>query len=232
MKKSVALAAYNGEKYIAEQIKSILDSLDENDEIIISDDNPEGKTKSVIDTIPDPRIVYIEGPKKGVIKNFENAIKHCTGDVIFLSDQDDIWLPEKVPMVMEKIFGGADLVVHNADITDENMEFVCTTFQARGFTRGYYQNILRNSYMGCCMAFKKEILPFVLPFPDKIPMHDQWIALIAEEYLNIEVIDIPLIKYRRHSENVTGGATTIYQKLSWRINLIKELKKHRKKFEV
>ncbi len=232
MKISVALAAYNGEKYIGQQLESILVSLGENDEVVISDDNPKGKTKAVIESFNDSRIRYIEGKSKGVIKNFENAIINCTGDVIFLSDQDDIWLPEKVPMVMEKINSGADLVVHNADITDENMEFICTTFQAKGFTRGYFQNIMRNSYMGCCMAFKREILPLVLPFPDDIPMHDQWIAVIAEEYLNIEVIDTPLIKYRRHAENVTGGATTLAQKITWRVNLIKELKKHRKKFEV
>ncbi len=226
MKISVALAAYNGEKYIKEQIVSILDNLSADDELIISDDNPKGKTKSVIESISDGRIKYIEGPSKGVIKNFENAIKHCTGDIIILSDQDDVWFKNKVSEIVKAVGDGADMVVHNAQVTDVNLNPVSTTFKDFGFKRGYWQNIIKNTYIGCCMAFRKEMVQAILPFPEKIPMHDQWIALIAEKYFKIAVIDTPLMNYRRHSETVTGKKTTAIQKIIWRKNIIFELSKY------
>ena len=94
MKISVALAAYKGEQYIAEQLNSILPQLGDDDEIIVSDDFPSGKTREAVDGIRDKRIRYIEGQSKGVVSNFENALNACTGDVIFLCDQDDVWMPD------------------------------------------------------------------------------------------------------------------------------------------
>ena len=105
MKISVCMAAYKGEKYIASQINSILSQLSDKDELIVSDDEPSGDTERIVKEFAknDPRVRYIEGPSKGVIKNFENAIKAATGDVIFLSDQDDIWCEGKVEKVLFEI---------------------------------------------------------------------------------------------------------------------------------
>ena len=114
---SVALASYNGEKYIEEQISSILKCLDTTDELIISDDGSTDKTLNIIKqfTDNDNRVKCIKGPCCGVVKNFENAISHCGGDFIFLSDQDDIWHSNKIekilPLLKENI-----LVCHNANI--------------------------------------------------------------------------------------------------------------------
>ena len=101
-KVSVAMATYNGEKYIQEQIDSILKNLEKKDELIISDDGSNDGTIEIIkkNIKKDNRIKLINGPKRGVIKNFENALLNCNGDYIFLSDQDDIWLPNKVKTVM------------------------------------------------------------------------------------------------------------------------------------
>lgn len=92
MKISVALAAYNGEKYIGEQIESILPQLGRDDEIVVSDDNPAGKTRAAVEfySAYDGRVRYVEGTGEGVCRNFENAILNCSGDVIFLCDQDDV----------------------------------------------------------------------------------------------------------------------------------------------
>ena len=229
MSVSVALAAYNGEKYIAEQINSVLPELGEDDEIIISDDNPSGKTKQAVLSLGDPRIRYIEGSGSGVVKNFENAIKQCTGDYIFLCDQDDVWLPGKVKKVTEELDSGAFLVLHNAEITDENLvPSGKTCFDIYGTGKGFIKNFVRNSFVGCCMAFRRDILDFVLPFPENLPMHDWWIALAAiKREVNISLIDEPLIYWRRHSGNVTGSPTSLVQKIKFRALMLSALIRHR-----
>ena len=93
---SVALAAYKGEKYIEQQIRSILPQLSHGDEIIVSDDKPGGMTEKIVRRLAeeDSRIIYVEGKGKGVVTNFINAIRYTKGDKIFLCDQDDVWLPD------------------------------------------------------------------------------------------------------------------------------------------
>lgn len=223
---SVALAAYKGEKYIEEQLRSILIQLSHDDEIIVSDDKPGGQTEKIVRRVmaEDDRIVYVEGKSKGVVANFTNAIRHCHGDIIFLCDQDDVWLPDKVKRVTEAIEGGANLVLHNAYVTDKYLNITDYSFFAsRGSKKGFFRNIIKNSYMGCCMAFDRSLLKRIMPIPRFIPMHDQWIGLIGEIYGKVEFIDAPLIYYRVHGENVTGGKTTMKQKIRWRNYLIKRL---------
>ncbi len=230
---SVALAAYKGENFIEEQLSSILSQLNPLDEVVVSDDFPEGKTKEVVMKLAhdDSRIKYITGPGKGLIMNFENAIKHCTGDFIFLADQDDVWLPDKVEKVTEKLILGADLVLHNAMVTDSDLTVRDTSFfSSHGSKTGYLNNLVKNSYMGCCMAFRKELTEKILPFPENLPMHDQWIGLIAEKTGRICLIDKPLILYRRHGGNMTGGKTSLKQKIMWRISIAQEIRKRISKF--
>lgn len=219
---SVVLAAYKGEKYIAAQVESILSELGENDELIISDDFPAGKTKAAVAELieNDKRIVYLEGPGKGVIRNFEYAISKAKGDFIFLSDQDDIWLENKVQAVMAEFEKGVDLVLHNAKITDGDLnETGEYAFEINKTATGFFRNIIKNSYQGCCMAFRSEMRKFILPFPGKIPMHDQWIGLMAEKHGKIGLIDDPLILYRRHGDNVTGNGSDFVSKLKWRADI-------------
>ncbi len=225
---SVALAAYKGEDFIGEQLSSILSQLSPQDEVIVSDDFPQGKTREVVMKFAenDARIKYIEGPSAGVIRNFENAIKACTGKYIFLSDQDDMWLPDKVETVCKELDAGSDLVLHNAMVTDGEMKIQDTSFfKSHGTKKGYLTNLIRNSYMGCCMAFRRELCGKIMPFPENIPMHDQWIGLIAEKTGKVSLAEKPLILYRRHGGNVTGGKTSLKQKCMWRISMAKEIRK-------
>lgn len=220
---SVVIAAYKGEKYIVEQVKSILPQLGESDELIISDDYPEGETKASLDGIikRDSRVKYIHGRSLGLIKNFEYAINHAKGDFIFLSDQDDVWLEGKVEAVMKEFNDGADVVMHDALITDGELNPTGDrAFVLNSAGKGIFKNILKNSYQGCCMAFRKKMKEYILPFPEKIPMHDQWIGLIGEKHGNVHLINHPYILYRRHSENVSGGGSSLMQKIMWRINII------------
>lgn len=225
MKISVVLAAYKGEKYIAEQISSILPQLKEDDEIIVSDDYPQGETKKVVMSFNDNRIKYIEGPGKGVTANFEYAIKCSIGDVIFLCDQDDVWMPNKVQKVMTLIENGSDLVLHDACVTDSFLNTISPSFFAiHSSNASFLKNIIRNSFVGCCMAFTRNVADAALPFPKDVPMHDWWIALIAiKKGFKVSLLNEPLIKWRRHGDNVTGGKTSALQKLKWRLKIISYL---------
>ena len=101
---SIAMATYNGEKYIKDQLDSILVQLGKDDEIIISDDKSTDQTTEIIKKYikEDSRIKLLEGPQKGFVKNFENALLNCSNEIIFLCDQDDIWLENKKEKVLEK----------------------------------------------------------------------------------------------------------------------------------
>ncbi len=227
MKISVALAAYKGEQFIAQQLETIRSQLGENDEIIVSDDYPAGKTSQIVAEIAekDKRIIYVEGPGKGVIKNFENALSLCSGDVIFLSDQDDAWLPGKVEAVMNEIRNGADLVLHDASVTDGNLNVTEPSyFAVHGADKTLAGNLMRNTFVGCCMAFTKQVLQETTPFPEGIAMHDWWIALTAiKKKRSVALLRQPLILWRRHGNNVTGGKTSAVQKISWRIKMLLSL---------
>ncbi len=220
---SVVLAAYKGEKYIVEQVESILPQLDNEDEIIISDDFPEGNTFIALNDIitSDSRVEYIHGKGQGLIKNFENAVNNSKGDYIFLSDQDDVWLEGKVKAVMAEFNKGADVVMHDAIITDADLNPTGErSFAVNSAGTGIFKNILKNSYQGSCMAFRSDMKKYILPFPDSIPMHDQWIGLVGEKYGKVHLINHPYIFYRRHSENASGGGSSLLQKIKWRIAII------------
>ena len=225
MKISVVLAAYNGEKYICEQLSSVLSQLGENDEVIVSDDNPAGKTKEAVLSLGDSRIIYTEGEGKGVVKNFENALRKASGDVIFLCDQDDVWLPGKVDTVIAAVQSGCDLVLHDASVTDENLNITDESyFRTHGSNGSFVKNIIKNSFVGCCMAFTRPVLECALPFPPNVPMHDWWIALAAmKNGYRVKLIDTPLILWRRHGDNVTGGKTSLASKIRWRADIIASL---------
>ena len=201
---SVAMATYNGEKYIQEQLDSILKQLNDKDEIIISDDGSTDNTINIINSYKDKRIRIIEGPHKGVKQNFANAISNCKGKYIFLSDQDDIWLDYKVNTVL-KVFETTDCtcVVHDATVFDSNTNKVImdSFYKFRKSGKGIIKNIIKNSYIGCCMAIDKKIVDKIIPIPDDIEMHDQWIGIMCEKYGNSVFINDKLLKYRRHNNN-------------------------------
>lgn len=220
---SVVLAAYKGEKYIAAQVESILSQLGEDDELIISDDYPEGETYNSISGIieNDRRVRYIRGKGQGVIKNFEHLIENAKGDFIFLSDQDDVWIQDKVQALMREFDKGADVVMHNADIVDGELNPTGdTAFSLNGAGTGIVKNILKNSYQGSCMAFRADLKKFILPFPENLPMHDQWIGLMGEKHGKVSLIDKSYLLYRRHGENVSGNGSTLLQKIKWRAAII------------
>jgi glycosyltransferase involved in cell wall biosynthesis len=226
------MATKNGATFIEEQLASILAQLTPTDEVVISDDYSHDDTLTVIRSFQDSRIRLLESrSEKGIAKNFEASITASHGDFIFLSDQDDIWLANKVDKMKEAL-NKYDLVMSDCQVIDEEervKEISCYRLNRSG--KGVLKNLLKNSYMGCCMAFRSHLKKRALPFPSDIPMHDIWLGLIAEMYYSVHFMPDILLSYRRHGGNVstTGGVSTLSmtRKLTDRCNLIKNLFIHR-----
>jgi len=204
---SVCMATCNGEKYIIRQLDSILCQLKDDDEVIISDDGSTDQTIEIIENYKDRRIKLVQNVKShGVVPNFENALSYTSGDYIFLSDQDDIWMPNKTKRMCEALQKN-DLVVCDAEIIDaENVLLHASFYEIRNSGTGFVKNLMKNTYLGCCMAFRKEILTYILPFPKNIAMHDIWIGLCVELMGNSFFIQQKLVQYRSHSKSATSTA--------------------------
>ena len=207
---SVAMITYQGEKYIKEQLDSILACLGKEDEVVISDDGSTDGTPAILKAYQeqDKRIHILNGPRKGVKANVENALRACEGAYIFLADQDDIWMPDKVECVMAELEKPeVGLVVHDAVVMDGMCEKVVleSFYSLKGSGAGVFKNIWRNTYIGCCMAFKRQLLEKALPIPSYIEMHDQWIGVLNDKY-GYGTVFVPekLLKYRRHGNNASG----------------------------
>lgn len=223
------MATYNGEKYIEEQINSIVSQISDGDEIVISDDGSSDKTREIIAKFSkEYNIRVFENTEKGVITNFENAIKNTINEIIFLCDQDDVWAKDKVSTITSLFRDNKlDLVLSDAIVVDEKLQLLFdSNFKLVGSNTGVIKNIFRNSYMGCCMAFRENLKDIILPFPKNIPMHDNWIGILAE--LNGKVSWTPkkLVYYRRHKNTITGlKRKSIITRLIWRKNLVLQLLK-------
>ena len=224
MKISVCMATYNGAKYITEQLQSILSQLGENDEVVISDDGSSDNTRELIGAISDNRIrLVINGGSKGYTSNFENALRLSTGDYIFLSDQDDVWLPGKVNNFI-KLFKHYDFIVSDCIVVDCQLNCVNPShFKIHNVKQGFIRNYLLPRYVGACMGFKRVVLQQALPFPPqrKYVAHDYWLSLIAELKFKVCVLDEPYLLYRRHSNNTSNGGArstnSLYHKLMVRV---------------
>ncbi|MDE6410115.1 MAG: glycosyltransferase family 2 protein [Muribaculaceae bacterium] len=223
---SVCLATYNGERYLREQIDSILAQLREEDELIVSDDGSTDATKEILSSYSDSRIkLFSNEGNHGVNSNFENAVSHASGDYIFLSDQDDVWLPGKVEECVRAL-GAADCVVHDCIVTDGSGQVMEESFfSMRGSHPGFWRNLYRNSYLGCCMAFRKEVLKYALPYPDPLPVFQEgWIASLADIKGRVVFIPFKGILFRRHGNNAsaTAGKSSFGfgKQLSYRLKLL------------
>lgn len=210
---SVCIATYNGEAYIATQLASILPQLNAEDEIIISDDASKDGTLDVVRSFNDSRIKITKGPATGsAIDNFEHALRCAHGDVIYLSDQDDCWFPHKIEK-MSQALTDADCVVSDCAITDPALQVTNPSFFQCNQTHfgKFYNLLIKNGYIGGCMAFKRNVLEKALPFPRHLPMHDLWIGNVAAFLFRLRFIEEPLSYFRRSGNNVsTSGQKSRY----------------------
>lgn len=223
---SVCMATYNGEKYIVQQLSSILSQLNAEDELIVSDDSSTDATLALVREMNDPRIRIFPGNQfHSPIYNFEFCLTKASGDIILLSDQDDIWLPGKVSTIMEIFSNDPDvtLVASDAQIINARGAMIAETFYPAGvkFTSSVLANIVKNRFLGCSLAIRRRILPVVLPFPRRLPMHDSWLGIMNLLFGKVHFIKTPLLAYRRHEANFSPPTRSqIIRILTWRWNLV------------
>ncbi len=204
---SVCLTSFNGALFIKEQLVSVLNQLANDDELLVADDGSTDDTIAIVESIQDSRlrIVGVNG-QLGVVKNFERVLKEARGQYVFLCDQDDIWLPNKVSECLSALEENI-LVVTDCKVVDQNLnEIQPSFFELRNSGKGIFKNIWKNTYLGCCMAFRRELLVIAMPMPAKIPMHDMWLGILAETQGAILFMPQKLSLYRRHELSVSPTA--------------------------
>lgn len=204
---SVAMAVYQGEKYLKKQLDSIITQLGDDDELVLSYDSSTDRTWEIINTYAagDGRIFVVTDEGQGVIDNFNNALAHCRGRYLFIADQDDIWLPGKIDNMIAA-FGrtGASLIVHNGVAIDETDTVISDDFfSTYRIGPSFWRNFFQSRYSGCCMAFTAEFASFVLPIPEDCDAYDRYLALCAERFARIAFMDEVFIHHRLHGKNVT-----------------------------
>jgi glycosyltransferase involved in cell wall biosynthesis len=219
---SIAMCTYNGEAYLNDQLVSVGKQTQQPDEVIICDDGSTDDTLQILAQFskkaPFPVRVYRNEQRLGPTKNFERAISLCSGDFLFLSDQDDVWVPEKVDRVLRSFTNNPDAgyVFSDALIVDEMLRPIgysmwqsirFTQRQRRQFEQGKQPEILlkHNVVTGATMALRAGLKSIILPIPEEA-IHDEWIALLASSIGMYGVfIEEPLVQYRQHSRQLIGG---------------------------
>jgi glycosyltransferase involved in cell wall biosynthesis len=203
------MATYNGAAHVGEQITSVLPQLGSSGEVIVVDDASCDGTVAALESFGDPRIrICRQESNRGAIMTFERALEEAKGDIIFLSDQDDIWHGNKVEVILKTFerLPHVTLVMSNAELIDASGRSLGNTLHQREHVPlGLIPNLFKNRFQGCTIAFRRELLDAILPFPDGIPMHDSWIGLVNAIVGKAAYISEPLMQYRRHGGNVTSG---------------------------
>lgn len=206
---SVCMAAYNGARHIREQIDSILPELGPNDEVIVVNDCSTDDTAAVVAAIPDSRIRLIDAERnRGYVATFERALGEARGEFVFLSDQDDVWLPGRVEQMISAL-DGKSMVVSNCRHFDGPLgSFHEIRLRAKDSTH-YLRNLLGivvgyRLHWGCAMAVRRNLLTQALPFPHYMnESHDQWLATVGNINRSIVYMEEDTILHRLHGENLT-----------------------------
>ena len=221
---SIAMCTYNGERFLNEQISSILEQTYRNFELVIVDDNSKDNTINIIKEYQskDNRIKLFQNNKNiGFLKNFEKAISLCRGDFIALSDQDDVWKKNKLEVFLKNINDNM-LIYSDAILIDEYSKEIGSQLirPNHNLVHGKCNKafIFYNCVSGNTLMFRRELVCNIVPIPKNIIFHDIWIAFLASTYGTITFTDESLTYYRRYSEQITSNKKKDYKSIFDRIN--------------
>ena len=204
MKVSIALATYNGAKYLGNQLESFLHQTKLPDELIVSDDHSHDSTMEILNDFKNKapfEVKLFKNKGSGFNDNFENALFNCLGELIFISDQDDKWLPNKIECMHDYFIRNqkCQVLIHDLEFCDSNLNKIG---QKKIERISIYDSSLENYVTGMATAVRKNFLDLCMPIP-ACTNYDNWIHYCAEIIDSREVIDNVLALYRRHSENAT-----------------------------
>ncbi|MGH9879715.1 MAG: glycosyltransferase family 2 protein, partial [Nitrososphaerales archaeon] len=250
---SIALCTYNGAQYLSSQLESYLAQTYLPDELIVCDDCSQDETVAILNGFaaraPFSVRILVNDRNLGSTKNFEKAISLCSGGIIFLSDQDDVWAPYKIERVFNAFGSNSEIgmVFSDAELVDETLQPLGRNLLDGRITReereliekGNLFAILfkRNIVTGATLAFRAGYSNAIIPISTDIPkmFHDEWIAVILSIIAKNIFLDEPLIKYRQHNKQQIGmdfaNYVTIMSKLAWKNVMEKVERKHEAKKE-
>jgi glycosyltransferase involved in cell wall biosynthesis len=215
---SIAMATYNGARWLPVQLDSFARQTRLPDELVITDDGSTDETAAVVaafaDTAPFPVRFVRNARRLGFNGNFAHAIALTTGDIVFISDQDDAWYPHKIERVADLMATtpGCLCVVNDQAIADaqglETGGTVLGNVRAMGRPDGWFGP-------GCCTAFSRALMPVAMPMPGDVVQYDHWVNALAEAMGARRILDAPLQMYRRHGNNASGSVFTV-ERPGWR----------------
>jgi len=242
---SIALCTYNGEEHLATQLRSLVAQKQQPDEVVVCDDQSTDTTINLLQQlaaeVPFPIRIYENTHRLGYNKNFERALSECTGDLIFICDQDDYWLAEKISTMTDYMVQHpeAQLAFCDAWVTDEQLQgrqsrfWEWVRFDQEARQRWYSGDMMEvmlegNRVMGCATVLRRSFLAVAMPFPDSVPgyIYDGWLGLVGATNNVIHYIDEPLQLYRTHVQQQVGIRQ---QEPAERIRLRDRLARHRSK---
>jgi len=219
---SVCMATYNGEKYIHDQITSILAQLKYDDEVIVVDDCSNDKTVEMLRNMKDNRInIYFNDRNMGHVYSFGHAISKANNETVFMADQDDVWNDGRVAIMMKILIETESLLVSTntefMDMTGTKMNFPVEELKAGDSCR-HLKNILsiftgKTGYYGCAMAFRKRMTHLILPIPNFVESHDLWIALASNLFGSNAHLEEKTLKRRVHEKNASIVKRSYYKKI-------------------
>ncbi|MBS1509644.1 MAG: glycosyltransferase family 2 protein [Bacteroidetes bacterium] len=205
---SVAMATYNGERFIARQLESIINQTHTNIEIVITDDASADNTVAIIKNYQQqyPFIkLFVNPVNSGVTKTFEHSFRQCTGAFIAISDQDDIWELNKIEILLQQL-GNEDAIYSNSALIDHNGASLHKEFKSLMNLQSYYDGapfLMGNCVPGHTILMRADFLKNILPLPAEV-MFDRWISFCAAANNGIKYVDMPLVQYRQHDNNTVG----------------------------
>jgi glycosyltransferase involved in cell wall biosynthesis len=208
---SICIATFNGERYLREQLLSILVQLSKHDEVVIVDDASTDQTVSIIRSMNDSRLrLFTSDSNNGHVSAFERAINLAAGDLIILSDQDDIWASNKYYELISTFNNTPEIVmiVHGLSIINSDGVLVSEAwlrFKDALPNRGIFliRQLWRSNVFGSALAFRRNLLSLLLPFPRCVYAHDHWLAISAALRGKVKLHSGQLVLRRIHSHNVT-----------------------------
>ncbi|WOE69454.1 glycosyltransferase family 2 protein [Hydrogenimonas thermophila] len=216
---TVILAVYNGEKFLREQIESILNQTYKKIELLIFDDCSTDKSREIVKEYTKKYAfikLHINSRRFGVVKNFENALKQSNGRYIALADQDDIWHKDKLKILMQKmleaerVYKNTPILVHSdLEMIDEHGNLLHNSyFKFKGYflpdDKSVETIVSQNGVMGNTILMNENLKKILFPFPEYLNVHDYWIALINELFGKRITVKMPLVKYRLHTKNCSN----------------------------